>query len=69
LLDDEPGPLYLLSGAGLSTIARALKSIQQTYQPDARPGQTLHIVVQALDNGTPRLTGYQRVIVTVSARP
>ncbi len=33
LLDDEPGPIYLLAWGGLSTIARALKSIQEQYQP------------------------------------
>ncbi|MGH7694540.1 MAG: nucleoside hydrolase-like domain-containing protein [Gemmatimonadaceae bacterium] len=32
LLDDEPGPIYLLAWGGLSTIARALKSIQEQYQ-------------------------------------
>ncbi|MGR6915499.1 nucleoside hydrolase-like domain-containing protein [[Actinomadura] parvosata] len=32
LLDDEPGPLYLLTGAGQSTIARALKSIKDRYE-------------------------------------
>lgn len=31
LLDDEPGPLYLLAWGGQSTIARALKSIQDRY--------------------------------------
>ena len=31
LLDDEPGPLYLLAWGGQSTIARALKSIQLQY--------------------------------------
>jgi hypothetical protein len=31
LLDDEPGPLYLLAWGGESTIARALKSIHDQY--------------------------------------
>ena len=31
LLDEEPGPLYLLAWGGQSTIARALKSIQDRY--------------------------------------
>jgi hypothetical protein len=31
LLDDEPGPLYLLAWGGESTIARALKSIEDQY--------------------------------------
>jgi hypothetical protein len=32
LLDNEPGPLYLLAWGGQSTIARALKSIQERYE-------------------------------------
>ena len=32
LVDDRPGPLYLLAWGGASTIARALKSIQERYQ-------------------------------------
>jgi cellulose-binding protein len=32
LLDDEPGPIYLLAWGGQSTIARALKSIQEQYK-------------------------------------
>jgi hypothetical protein len=32
---------------------------------DAQPGQTLHLILEASDAGTPSLTGYQRVIVTV----
>jgi len=31
LLDDQPGPIYLLAWGGLSTISRALKSIQDQY--------------------------------------
>jgi hypothetical protein len=32
---------------------------------DAEPGQTLHVILEATDNGTPPLTRYQRVIVRV----
>jgi hypothetical protein len=32
LLDDDPAPVYLLAWGGQSTIARALKSIQQRYE-------------------------------------
>jgi hypothetical protein len=32
LLDDKPGPLFLTAWGGQSTIARALKSIQETYE-------------------------------------
>jgi hypothetical protein len=32
LLDDKPGPIYLLAWGGQSTIARALKSIEEQYR-------------------------------------
>jgi hypothetical protein len=33
---------------------------------DATPGQTIHLILEVQDSGTPPLTRYQRVIVTVS---
>ncbi|MFL5508389.1 MAG: nucleoside hydrolase-like domain-containing protein [Gemmatimonadaceae bacterium] len=35
LLDDDPEPIYLLAWGGASTIARALKSIQERYEGKA----------------------------------
>jgi hypothetical protein len=35
---------------------------------DAQPGQTLHVILEATDNGTPSLTRYQRVIVTIRSK-
>ena len=35
LLDDEPGPLFLLAWGGQSTIARALKSIEDEFEGTA----------------------------------
>jgi Protein of unknown function (DUF1593) len=32
---------------------------------DAKPGQTIHVILEATDDGTPPLTSYRRVIVTV----
>jgi hypothetical protein len=32
---------------------------------DAQPGQTIHIILEATDNGTPPITRYRRVIVRV----
>ena len=32
---------------------------------DAEPGQTIHVVLEATDEGAPALTHYQRVVVTV----
>lgn len=33
---------------------------------DARPGQTIHVILEATDDGVPALTRYQRVVVTVT---
>jgi len=35
---------------------------------DAQPGQTIHLILEATDNGTPSLTRYQRVIVTIGSK-
>lgn len=35
---------------------------------DALAGQTIHLILEATDNGTPALTRYQRVVVTVRSR-
>jgi hypothetical protein len=32
---------------------------------DALPGQTIHVVFEATDNGSPSLTSYQRIIITI----
>jgi hypothetical protein len=33
--------------------------------PDAKPGETLHVILEVSDNGSPSLTRYQRVVMTV----
>jgi len=35
---------------------------------DAVAGQTIHVILEATDEGTPALTSYQRVIITVRSR-
>jgi hypothetical protein len=32
---------------------------------DAQPGETIHLILEAVDNGSPALTRYHRVIITV----
>jgi hypothetical protein len=34
---------------------------------DALPGQTIHLIIEATDNGLPALTSYQRIIITVKS--
>lgn len=41
------------------------QSISLTIPNDANGGETIHIICEVKDNGTPRLTRYQRVIIKV----
>jgi hypothetical protein len=36
-----------------------------TVPPDARAGQTIHVILQVTENGPHALTRYQRVVLTV----
>ena len=36
-----------------------------TVPADTKPGETIHVILEATDKGSPQLTRYQRVIVTV----
>lgn len=35
---------------------------------DAVGGQTIHLILEAIDNGTPSLTRYQRVLIMVRSK-
>ncbi len=52
-----PQHVHLSDQVALSTSFRVPK--------DAQPGQTIHVILEATDNGTPPLTRYQRFIVRV----
>jgi hypothetical protein len=39
--------------------------VKVTIPNDAMGGQTIHLIFEATDNGTPSLTCYQRIIITV----
>jgi len=45
----------------------AATAIKTTFRvpADAKPGQTIDVILEATDDGTPHLTRYQRVIVAV----
>ena len=43
----------------------AARSTDLRIPPDAQPGETLHLILEATDDGTPALTRYRRVVVTV----
>ena len=52
-----PGTVTLTNPTGLA--------INVQVPADATAGQTIHVIVEATDNGTPALTSYRRVIITV----
>lgn len=49
-------------------VAVANKNLPETSMlipADAMPGQTIHVILEVTDRGTPALTRYQRIIITV----
>ncbi|WP_339815774.1 nucleoside hydrolase-like domain-containing protein [uncultured Imperialibacter sp.] len=51
---------------GRVEIAQADTSKAEVLVPeDVRPGQTIHIIFEATDNGKPALTRYQRVVIMI----
>jgi hypothetical protein len=52
-----PGEIKIVTPAALNTSFEV--------PADAQPGATIHVIVEATDNGTPPLTHYQHVVVTV----
>lgn len=53
-----PGDIVLSSKDSLATSFEV--------PSDAKPGQTIHVILEGTDNGTPPLTRYQRAIITVA---
>lgn len=57
-VDTYPGDVRLSSPSAAAT---------QLFVPnDARPGQTIQLILEATDDGTPSLTRYYRVVVSVA---
>lgn len=52
-----PGDIEIANPAALSTTFRV--------PANARPGQAIDLILEATDDGTPALTRYQRVVVTI----
>lgn len=55
-----PGEITISDAASLDT------SVQ--VPSDAQPGQTIHVILEATDDGTPSLTRYQRVVITIAGK-
>jgi hypothetical protein len=54
-----PGEVAIPNATSLDTTLR--------IPSDAQPGQTIHVILEATDSGTPSLTRYQRVLLTISS--
>jgi hypothetical protein len=52
-------------GEGILIKASESNNEQVTIRKDVVAGQTIHLILEATDNGTPALTRYQRVIIRV----
>jgi hypothetical protein len=52
-----PGDVVVSAPTSLTTTV--------TVPADAQPGQTIHVILEATDDGVPALTRYQRVVMTV----
>ncbi|MEU9885900.1 nucleoside hydrolase-like domain-containing protein [Sphaerisporangium sp. NPDC051011] len=59
--DTYPGTVALTQ----KSAGRQLNSVRLQVPEDALPGQTIHLILQTTDNGSPALTSYQRVVLTV----
>jgi hypothetical protein len=57
-VDSYPGEVSLSDPAAPATTLQV--------PADAAPGQTIHLVLEATDDGAPALTRYQRVVVSVA---
>ena len=57
-VDTYPGDVSISDPTALAT--------RLQVPEDATPGQTIQMVLEATDDGTPALTRYQRVVVSVT---
>jgi hypothetical protein len=57
-VDTCPSQVTLSNPTSLTTIVQV--------PDDATAGQTIHLILEATDNGTPALTRYRRVIISVT---
>jgi hypothetical protein len=51
--------------SGIYYRGKAKPFARVTIPKDAEPGQTIHLVLEATDSGSPAMTSYQRVVATV----
>ena len=59
---EDPGAYDTLALEGAND-----RQVSFVVPADARTGDTIHLVVEVRDSGSPQLTRYQRVVVHVAA--
>jgi hypothetical protein len=64
--DTYPGTITLTSTNTPSTSFEV--PANSVVPPAATPGQTIHMILEVSDSGSPSLARYQRVVITVAAR-
>lgn len=67
--DDVAFSWWQYREAGTSDVELSMKAdgaeLSFEIPEDAVPGTTLHVILEAADNGSPELTSFQRVIITI----
>ncbi len=58
-------PVGTYEGANLAVDSPSTAQTKFKVPEDAKTGDTIHLVLQAIDHGTPALTKYRRTIITV----
>ncbi len=58
-------PVGTYEGAALVVDSQATAETTFTVPGDAKTGDTIHFVLQAIDNGSPTLTQYLRTVITI----
>jgi hypothetical protein len=57
---------YPEAGSGKAESQLNDKKVEVTIPANAKKGETYHVVVEGTDTGSPALTRYRRVVITVN---
>lgn len=64
-LTDRAAPAVTMPRDAIELEGADTAQVSFCVPADARSGETIHLVAEVSDGGTPRLKGYQRVIITI----
>jgi hypothetical protein len=57
---------YKEAGSGAADVKLQANNLSITIPETAKKGDTYHVVVEGKDNGSPTLSRYQRVVISVN---